>query len=906
MTSTKTDEEIVALVAERLEKGFDGMKQMFRTKDPNGGETITQTDLQKILYNVLGYIHTDQYQRFLQNVGLAHKDYISFDVFVSRFKDSEVIKKAWTNPVKREFIADIESRAHAEEDLRDCEVFEWGQLKTGPHANYLLLKALKERKVDFRALLPEQCFMPDGVVDRVQMRHALSELGVYLSDVEYGDFWDWYDTKKRGVIPTRKLYNMLRLREDGEPLTPPPQAAAPRTPMTPPYRDPAKSYNKYYHKLHTSPRQMAKPQYDPRLTEGICGTPLGRSRGPQATPKSEIGEDTEREIEEEAQLHREDTTVAAEARAKIRGVMSKTSSPGKFDCAFDSLSYKFEQRYKNMLQAFKLFDISEDGYVMRIDFRRVLAEFGFPLTAIQLGNFINCIGQIITHGQINYRMMMTKLMTRTDGFVSRVLDSKIMAQQEGGTEQALGEDDNVVEVACRLVEYLHHDYIKMAATLLKLDKNDKAVIHPPELRRVIENTIGDKLSPKAWEELEEKCLKDDHGDIRYIEFMQTFDAEPGSWNLVTHGQVTVPKQPVAFPMCQEALNLEKAKAEINDGLKTEKQEGERRPDVLREDLRKFFADHLFDFDHQYHMLDRKASNNFSRWQFGALLKQCGFHITEKELEKVWMTLRLSDNNMSSYNSVVMEFAPGHESFHLPNRKPGDDEEEGGQGGGDGGEEEKTAETSQKPPTPASSGFGDRRTGQMPVDGHTYVQNIMKKLQPAVTAHWERLKQGFKNLDPHGFGSVTYKQMQLLIDSCKSGLTQDERNQMCSQFDFRNSGRCNYLAFMKTFAQPPPPVSKFVYAPHTHKLEKQRHPKRTRLPISSMNKLIKHHKNLRRAFQKKDKARTGYISVADFKSIFRECNLPVSDEDYYHILTEFDEQMNGKIRYEEFFNTLLRM
>ncbi|KAK7480725.1 hypothetical protein BaRGS_00027986, partial [Batillaria attramentaria] len=915
MTSTKTDREIIELMGERLEKGFEGMRQMFRANDPRGGETITKEALLKILYNVLGYIHTDQYQRFLRNIGLSHKDGITFDMFVSRFKECEKMPQQWTNPVKREYNADIASRAHPEEELRDCEVFEWGQLKTAPHAFYCLERALREKKADIRAILPEQCFMDNGVVDRPTMRHALSELGVYLTDVEFGDFWDRFDEKRVGVLPIKKLYSTLNLDENGEPLaSPPPQPLNRPPPMVAaPYRDPNKSYQKFVEKRHTSPHAVAKAKYDPRLSEGICGTPLGRSKGPFATPKSEcseVGDDTEREMAEEMEKQ-EKPEVEAEARAKIRSVMKQGGQ--KFENIMDSLNYKFEGRYHNMCQAFKLFDISEDGYVMRIDFRRVLAEFGFPLTALELGHFVSSIGQSITHGQIQYRNLMNKLLNRTDGFVSRVLDSKIMQLQKGGTDQGLGEGDNVIEVACRLVEYLHTDYIKLAGTLLRLDKNDKAVVSPAEFKQAVENCLGEKLTSVQWTDLQDLCKKDDQGNIRYIDFLQSFDKEPGAWNLVTHGQVTVPKQPVSHPTCAEVENLERTK---HDALpKMPEKKDERKPEELREELKKFFTDHLFDFDEQYHLLDRKASNNFSRWQFGALLKLCGFPITEKELEKLWMTMKTTDNNMSSYNAVVMEFAPGHEAFHLPDKKPDSDEE--GEDGtrravqGDEGDGEVTVSEDPRQLAGIKSPPFEQRTGNTPLDPHTRLQEIMKKLQPAVTANWERLKTGFRNLDPNGFGSVTYRQMQLLIDSCKSGLTRDERNQICSQFDFRSNGRCNYLSFMKAFALPKPPVSKFVYAPHTHKLERRPVSEPEPITVSDAmlrvrRKLIKHHKNLRRAFQKADKSRSGYLGIPEFKAIFKECSLPLSEEDFYHILTEFDANMQGRLCYAEFLDALLRM
>ena len=50
--------------------------------------------------------------------------------------------------------------------------------------------------------------------------------------------------------------------------------------------------------------------------------------------------------------------------------------------------FQFEKNYNNMHAAFKHFDIYDDGYVARTDFRAVLREFGFPIAATELEHFI--------------------------------------------------------------------------------------------------------------------------------------------------------------------------------------------------------------------------------------------------------------------------------------------------------------------------------------------------------------------------------------------------------------------------------------------------------------------------------------------------------------------------------------
>ena len=50
--------------------------------------------------------------------------------------------------------------------------------------------------------------------------------------------------------------------------------------------------------------------------------------------------------------------------------------------------FQFEESYNAMLAAFDLFDYLSDGYISRVDFRRVLQEFGLNISVTDLDNFL--------------------------------------------------------------------------------------------------------------------------------------------------------------------------------------------------------------------------------------------------------------------------------------------------------------------------------------------------------------------------------------------------------------------------------------------------------------------------------------------------------------------------------------
>ncbi|XP_076445077.1 EF-hand calcium-binding domain-containing protein 6-like isoform X2 [Babylonia areolata] len=874
-TRSKSDQELLDQMTARLIDGYDGIRHMFRTYDPVGEECVT-------------------------SLGLDKKETVSFDMFVSRFKEYADIQKKWVPPLKREAEAERQQKAHPEEELRDSEVAEWAQLKVAPEADLLLRKALKEKKIDMRSILPDECYEPQGVVTKVQFRVALQEIGVNLTDDQYRRLWAKYDKTDLGFLPRDHLYGMLNLDPDGTPIDVGPKVRTPvevvlKCPPPPPARNPAKAAREFAIGRH-------KVRGDPwALEDGIKGLGI---QSPVNAGKVDSGDAIGPGGVEEKP---ESPAAEAAARSKIRAVMTSTSHT-MFDDIIDCLHHKFEEQYNNMMSAFKLFDIHNDGSIMRIDFRRVLREYGFPVTALQLRPLIQQLGLNINHGLISYRQVLGKLMNRHDAFTSTVLDDYITAVKEGrSTEpQVTGADTEVEEMTHKLVQTLHQDYVKMSAELLRKDRTDGGVLPPAEIRSTVDKLLGQSMTEPQWDALQRKLPYDAQGNVRYADFMvKGFNkGEPGEWNQLTYGDLTVPRNKLVMEPSEEVKRLQKSPTDYPKAVGNK----ENRPvDQLRQELRQFFTDHLHDVDKRFKELDRKSHKRFSQWQFGSLLKLCGFPMTEKELKDVWLTLKLSDDNMSTFNNVVMEFAPNFTPFERHVKGQDREEEEEGQ------EEEKVVQQAGIGQGPVEAG------GEQPeelahspkFDPFQYLAHIVLKAKPSVKKNWERLRQSFRNQDPHGFGTVSFQTMQRMVDSLRSGLSKEERDQLCAQFDFKSIGRCNYLAFMKMFSDPPPSEPRLVYAPYRHKLQKKPEDAPKPITVSEAmirirNKLIKHWKNLRRAFQKHDKGRTGELTVTDFKRVLAECSMPVTEEDLYHILTEFDSNMNGRISYHEFLDGLLRM
>ena len=59
------------------------------------------------------------------------------------------------------------------------------------------------------------------------------------------------------------------------------------------------------------------------------------------------------------------------------------------------------------------------------------------------------------------------------------------------------------------------------------------------------------------------------------------------------------------------------------------------------------------------------------------------------------------------------------------------------------------------------------------------------------------------------------------------------------------------------------------------------------------------KNLRRAFKKLDPNNEGYLSLKEFRSVLELANVLLDEEEVFHVMSQFDEDMTGRIPYNKF-------
>nr|XP_034332997.1 EF-hand calcium-binding domain-containing protein 6 isoform X12 [Crassostrea gigas] len=930
----RTNGEVIEKIKDKLTTGFYGLRHMFKANDPTGKGTVSREALLRILYSLVGYLTQEQFNKFLKGTGLDGKEHISFDSFVACFKDNETVQKEWVSPLQR--LEKEKCRHYPEAELIRTDTIVTNPYLSAPYSDTLFREKIRNID-DARQVFPAACFQANGRIVPPQLREAHAQLGIFMTDSEFTSLWQRYDKEGLGAIRTSLF--LKRAAIDTRPKT-------------------------FSHRSKTSVELKVRPKSEAKVV-----TLTHNSQTEESEPSAQDipGETTQETAEPTKETDNTDKNKAAElATSKDSGepdkgeeikinISRKKKVQPKLENIIDCLHYRFEESYNAMLSAFDLFDYLSDGYISRVDFRRVLQEFGLNISVTDLDNFLARNGVRTIRGQVNYKEFLNKFQSKSENSVTnRVVTSQQFHDKKFPAWPLPQHSLTSEELDVRLVDLLHGDFLKLIGYFKSCDKYGLGVITPHEFRSGIEKRLGYPMSERQWDQVKCDVGQDSDGLIPYNKFLQMFDVPPGSWNRKQEGGLDVCQVVPASMVQSSAVDRlrEKAKTFMHsqpEAVGVQPQDNIRTITDVMKILEELFRNRFHTFDKHFQDMDRRKTGRMSKWQFGALLRLCGVSLTNSELDRVWVRLNVSNDGMYSYKSLIKAFA--HKQTGQDVRREQTDSDtreliETAKRVQRERREKSVSSQQQKTTTTVTTNTGEVATTTQTMTVASVTENntktttvdtvvaekapgtalsfksqrtrdLLNKIKSQVVGNWEGLKTVFKFIDKNGNATISISDMKEVLNTMKFPMSEEDKRDLCQRFDLQRNGRFHYLEFMKCYSQNPPHLSKSqVFSKHTHKLErKQRDIKSATvgLVISNIHQkitrklklnLMSEHKNLRRAFRKLDINRRGELGISDFRRALVGCNIRVSNEDFYHILSEFDQEMKGSVSYNDFLSTFV--
>nr|KAG5714709.1 hypothetical protein BaRGS_000197 [Batillaria attramentaria] len=708
------------------------------------------------------------------------------------------------------------------------------------HAN--LREKARQRFLDLADMIPQMNPGGSGRIMRPEFRQMLQRMNFYMDDREFDQLWKKYDPAGEGIIDGKRFLSALGIEWRNGHVGD----------RSPPMQAPMDSGHVDRLEVHSRPEggEEGKARLTP-IQES------DRSERPQRTPRR-------RELERKQQLDVERW-----------------------------LKEKFREGFFNMRKEFEDKDTEKNGIVTFDDFIEVLGKFGLRLEKSLLGSFLSrCSVKAMGKG-VPYREFLHRFQDRSEaGMVHNVLTNvkhRFNNRPDSGSGQS-----TMSAVEGQLINMFQRDFLALLGMFKKLDRLGIDSVSQEEFRAAIESRFNLELTDGQFEAFLDRVPLDDEGNVLYARFMQQFDTRGQAPSLFAKMEDRVDPDAVVLP--QGSVPTEGPGA---PGVGVKEDEAEPLPTALvpdveaeelhrrrtNQELFKVIKDLLSkrfqDVEQAFYDLDETNTRRLTQEMMYQLLRRFDIRpeISRGEIRDLWRTFITNTDRTLDYLQFIRHFGFSMRSAAFPNAKI-------------------------QPPRRGDADFMIRSRKL-----NCAADMLQDNLRSKIDYMWDELRKEFQNMDPYNTGCVSRDEFRdVLIELCVN-LSDSELESIIRKFDTRQDDRISYVEFLKPFA-----MRKQTWRHGNNMLSLLQHPQ-PELPIPDIveppqkglhgitaklrQKLAGDWKNIRRAFRKLDVSGNGYLSLPEFRSVLKLANVLLDEDEVYHVMTEFDRDLTGKIAYEKF-------
>lgn len=520
------------------------------------------------------------------------------------------------------------------------------------------------------------------------------------------------------------------------------------------------------------------------------------------------------------------------------------------------LKSKFREGFKALKAEFRREDPSNSGKVSRETFRRLLGQFGLYLRDEESLCMFLARCTLPPRGDVSYVDLLNRFQDRSEnGIAHKVLMDK--KHRFNGNDRAASPRSTVTAVEAKLLTILQSDFLSLLGMFNKLDKYNQDVISQQEFRAALESRFNLEMKDSEFDAFVENLPLDDEGQVRYAEFMSQFDTK------------------------KNAQSLWDGKSCIADKIVEEpKEDKPRTEEDLHALLKELVRGNMTKVESEFRDLDEYNSGRLSQEMLFQLLTRLKVTpvVTRGEIRRVWDSYITNKNNTLSFYQFLRHYGYSLKSAAFPNAKL-------------------------VPPQRGDNDFMMRSRKL-----NNAYDMLEDSLRSKIELKWEELRRDFIEMDPYKTGFVSRQEFSDVLHELCVQLTDKEIEIISEKFDIRDDGRVSYTEFLRPFAMryapnrgnvmnrilaqgtmDPEPVSSAILPSQdlgtvTEKLKKQ---------------LSGDWRTLRRAFQKMDVAAGGKLTLPEFKSVLKLCNVILDEDEVYRVLSQYDKDLSGTLDYKKF-------
>ncbi|XP_020392917.2 EF-hand calcium-binding domain-containing protein 6-like [Rhincodon typus] len=429
--------------------------------------------------------------------------------------------------------------------------------------------------------------------------------------------------------------------------------------------------------------------------------------------------------------------------------------------------------------------------------------------------------------------------------------------------RSFGSQSSVTAMEAKLMELLHNEFLSVLGSFHKIDKQKRDVISQQAFWTFLKNRFGIDMSDEEVSYLKNRIPLDAQGNVKYLEFMSIFDSCKGAKSLLCDKS-----------MMTNFSNENSTNQEYGSGRTTDQISN-----IIQDLVKKQYQM----VEQNFNKLDKMNTRRFSPESMYQLLKQFDIHppITRDDVQKLWSTLITSQDNTLNFHEFVRHFGFSPKSACYPNAKT-------------------------YPPVKGDCDFLVR-SRKLNCDTEIIKDNLQAKVKLMLDDLWTN----FRELDQSNTGFVSKEEFKdVLMDVCEE--LNDQTCEIIANRFTHEKNRISYLEFLQPFEDRRRAVRfKNLKTPN------QKHQPEITIYTETMHKglnmiteklrrkLAGNWKILEKVCRKLDFTSTGFLTLPEFRSVLRLCNIVLDEDEIYHMMSKYDENMEGKIKYSNIINKIFK-
>ncbi|KAM7438381.1 hypothetical protein ABFA07_012094 [Porites harrisoni] len=887
----RTPEELEELIREKMVTRINGLRQAFRSNDPMGKGNVSREALVTILYHLCGYLTTEQINGLLKRLGLDTQSTISFESFVSHFQDNESLTKAWVDPVvrptvyaanftnlpanrlrqKQRELALEQKHAALKKGRKNTPPKFYSALETFPQ---LKLRA-QQGKLSYKKIFPPSCFDVDGMVLKPQLRTALQVLGFQMYEEEFDKVWDRFDRTGLGAVDSMTFFKTLGI-------------------------SPFYGHDKRVKPLPSFKANVEeKKQTVPTENETVPGQEEAK---PPSPPKDKKDSD-----------------------------VLETEQDNSLENVMRLFSEKFKEGYSQVLNSFGKYDPEDTGQITRADFRKALSEYHLQLGPVEAEHFLQRCG-MREQSMVPYKKLMDLYLDRSEqGRLQAILNDP-KHRFNYSRDSNIG-NTTAIDAEARLLDLLQSDFLALLGAFKQLDRDNLGVIKRYQFKDLLETRFNMKIKDDELNSVVQPLVEGSMQSlIPYGRFLELFTSSGENRNDASNVKMTSPprvnSRPATSPKELSSPRRPTPRKELERGATQQERikSPPRSANALFCVIRDLLTEKFQVIHKTFQGMDQLKKGYLSKGVFRRLFERYDLKFTSSEVDLLWSKLPSEKDGSVSFEELV------HHCFLNYNVTSN----EGGNGQTGSlsyvlqeyaksvmhkrlaSVPEEKEDDPEPLPTPPSQMQLEDQPGS-PLDENASlptlktrnkptVEATLRRIKPQVCSQWNELRDAFIAEDNEGSATLDFNRFKDVLRKFSKDVSEEEFQSLCLKFDRRKNSRVWYLEFMKYFlpTMAVKPQSLVPMSP-SHRSRTQvawTDTRKAREAIDAVfgkirNQMISEWKGLRRAFKRMDLSGDGFVSVTDFKAAMNKFQFSLHEEDFFHIFSVFDENMAGRISYEEF-------